>query len=88
VSASRPRSLNSRGKSLLYPLCRKLSGPTAGLDSVEKRKFFVPAENRTWAIQRVAIPTELSQLRTKLFVFVIEMECVFYDIGTGVLISI
>jgi hypothetical protein len=36
-------------------------GPRASLDSVDKRKSLAPAENRTPAVQPVAIPTSLSR---------------------------
>jgi hypothetical protein len=35
--------------------------PRAGLDAVEKRKNLASAENRTLAVQPIAIPTELSE---------------------------
>jgi hypothetical protein len=40
VESFTPRTLYPRGKSPWYPLERRLGGPRAGLDNLEKRKFF------------------------------------------------
>jgi hypothetical protein len=62
-----PLLLYPRGKSPLVPSDRRLGGPRAGLDDVEKRKFLtVPGlELRPLGLpthSAVAIPTALSQL--------------------------
>jgi hypothetical protein len=48
-----PRSLCPQGKRPLYPLDRRLVGPRAGLDAVEKRK--IPSLRRVLSNTRTPI---------------------------------
>jgi hypothetical protein len=50
-----------------HPLYTKLGGLQSRSGRCKDKKNFVPAENQTWAVQPVAIPTELFRLRSLLY---------------------
>jgi hypothetical protein len=61
-SASRPDRFTP-GKSCRYPFDRKLGGPNAGLDDVEKRKFFILPGLELRPLSRPARSPSLYRLR-------------------------
>jgi hypothetical protein len=68
-----PLPLYSRGKSSRYPLDRRLSGPRAGMDDVEKRKFLTLPGHELRPLGRPACSQSLYWL-LYIYIYIIKIQ--------------